>query len=303
MTLLGGVLALAAGLAGGGCHAPVLRVALMPAPAKQGAIVVATLRSDAALARADASWAGKRVPMEGDAEQKRFRGLVGVDFESATGRRRLRFEVEDLCGGRYAASRELDVRSGKFRVEKLEVAPAYVEPPASELDRIREDREKVARVWETGDTSRRWTGPFRLPVDAPVREKSFGSRRIFNGEPRSSHSGVDLAAAAGEQVTAPAPGRVALAEELYFSGGTVILDHGAGLFTGYFHLSRLDVSAGEIVAAGSRIGAVGATGRATGPHLHWSARLDDARVNPLGLLNLPSWPLATGRDSLTGQSQ
>ena len=149
---------------------------------------------------------------------------------------------------------------------------------------------------------RRWTGPFRLPVDAPVREKSFGSRRVLNGTPRSPHSGVDLAARQGQPVVAPAPGRVALAEDLYFSGGTVILDHGAGVFTSYFHLSKIDARIGELVAEGAGIGAVGATGRATGPHLHWSARVDGARVNPLGLLKLPEWPLQRPEKNLTGQS-
>ena len=89
---------------------------------------------------------------------------------------------------------------------------------------------------------------------------------------------------------APAPGRVVLAEELYFSGGTVILDHGAGLFTSYFHLSRIDVRPGDRVETGAALGAVGATGRVTGPHLHWSARLGSARINPLALERLPPWP-------------
>jgi murein DD-endopeptidase MepM/ murein hydrolase activator NlpD len=96
-------------------------------------------------------------------------------------------------------------------------------------------------------------------------------------------------------VRAPGPARVALADELYFSGGTVILDHGAGLFTMYFHLSRIDVKPGDVVPPGRQIGAVGATGRATGPHLHWGARLDRARINPLGLLELPAWPLEQGK--------
>jgi murein DD-endopeptidase MepM/ murein hydrolase activator NlpD len=102
---------------------------------------------------------------------------------------------------------------------------------------------------------------------------------------------VDLAAASGAPVAAPAGAVVALADELYFSGGTVILDHGGGLFTTYFHLSRLDVKTGDRVGAGDALGAVGATGRATGPHLHWGARLNRARVNPLDLLTLPRWPV------------
>ena len=290
MILFGGVSLLAGLLAGGNCPAPRLEVSLSRSAAKQGALVVLTLSSDTDLARASVEFEGHAARLEAGPSPRTFRGLIGVDFESATGPASLRIETEDPCGGRHSAARRIDVRSGNFSVEKLTVAPEYVEPPPAELDRIRDEREKVARVWKNGDAGRRWSGPFRLPVDAPVREKSFGSRRVYNGEARSPHSGLDLAAHAGQDVDAPAPGRVALAEDLYFSGGTVILDHGAGLFTSYFHLSRIDVRVGEVVGAGIRIGAVGATGRATGPHLHWSARLDDARVNPLGLLDLPAWP-------------
>jgi len=195
------------------------------------------------------------------------------------------------------------VRSGKFAVEQLRVAPEYVEPPESEKARIEAEREKVAQVWKSGDPTRRWSGPFRLPVDAPVRTASFGSRRVFNGAPRSAHSGLDLAAASGQPVWAPAPARVAFADDLYFSGGTVILDHGEGLFTSYFHLSRIDVRVGDVLESGQTFAAVGATGRATGPHLHWSAKIEGARINPLGLLKLPNWPLETAHDSLTGQSR
>jgi murein DD-endopeptidase MepM/ murein hydrolase activator NlpD len=288
--LFGGALLVAA-VVPGTCPAPRLDVSVSLVAAKQGAIVVVTLGSDVPLASASAKFEGHPSVFERGASPKTFRGLVGVDFESKTGPATLAIETEGLCGDRHAASRRIDVRSGKFSVETLTVAPDYVEPPASQLDRIREDREKVARVWESGDSERRWSGPFRLPVDAPVREKSFGSRRVLNGESRSAHSGLDLAAHAGQDVDAPAPARVALAEDLYFSGGTVILDHGGGLFTSYFHLSRIDVKVGDVVSGGDRIGLVGATGRATGPHLHWSARLDGARINPLGLLQLPSWPL------------
>jgi murein DD-endopeptidase MepM/ murein hydrolase activator NlpD len=295
--------ALTAGLATGECPAPALSAAVAPAPAdKQGAILAVTLESSAPLARADVSFGPRTEPMERDAGGRTFRALVGVDFETETGPRELQFSAVDACGARHAVARRVAVVSGRFPSQKLKVPPAYVEPPASELDRIKEDHEKVARVWETGELRRRWSGPFRTPVDAPLRD-NFGSRRMFNGKPRSSHEGMDIAAPMGLPVSAPAPARVALADELYFSGGTVILDHGAGLFTLYFHLSRLDVKPGQILEAGHTIGAVGASGRATGPHLHWGARLDHARVNPLGLLDLPDWPLPSSGIGLTSQSK
>lgn len=173
----------------------------------------------------------------------------------------------------------------------MKVDPAYVEPPESERERIAADREKVKRVWEAADTERRWSAAFAIPVEGAT-PSGYGAKRVFNGQTRSRHDGVDMAASSGTAVAAAAPGRVALAEDLYFSGGTVILDHGGGLFTTYFHLSAIDVKPGELVAAGQRVGAVGATGRATGPHLHWGAKLHRARVNPLDLLKLPSEPAA-----------
>jgi murein DD-endopeptidase MepM/ murein hydrolase activator NlpD len=297
-----GLVALVGGLAAGDCRAPALAIEMSSASPKQGGLVAVTAKSDVALSSAVATSGGRESALERDEKGRLFLGLVGVDFESAVGKRALDVEVEGLCGDRHAAHRALDVVAGKFPIQKLKVAPAYVEPPASELDRIREDKEKVGRVWGSGDARRMWDGPFVLPVDAPARD-NFGSRRVFNGKPRSSHEGADLAAPAGAPVKAPGPGRVALADELYFSGGTVILDHGAGLFTMYFHLSRIDVKPGDDVLAGKQIGAVGATGRATGPHLHWGARLNRARINPLGLLQLPAWPAEAQVISPTGQSK
>jgi murein DD-endopeptidase MepM/ murein hydrolase activator NlpD len=304
VTLLG-ILLLAARTSGGECRAPKLSAAVSPASVRQGGIVVVTLTSDAPIdeARVVFGESAREIAMEPVSGVRRYRGIVGIDFEGPTGKRPLRFEGRVPCGEKGTAVREIAVRSGKFKVEKLRVAPEYVEPPESEKERIESDREKVAQVWKSGDPERRWSGPFLLPVDAPIRRESFGSRRVLNGEPKSAHSGLDLAAASGQPVRAPAPARVAIAEDLYFSGGTVILDHGEGLFTSYFHLSRIDVKAGEILVTGAPFAAVGATGRATGPHLHWSAKIAGARINPLGLLELPKWPIPPSQSNLTGQSR
>jgi murein DD-endopeptidase MepM/ murein hydrolase activator NlpD len=248
-----------------------------------------TLVSSVPLSRATLSDGKHEAAMEADAAATTLRALWGIDFESAVGERRVQVEAVGRCADTHRSSWDLKVVAGKFPSQQLKVDPAYVEVPPAELERIAADREKVARVWASGIATRRWDGPFRLPVDAPTRE-NFGAKRVFNGKPRSRHEGVDLAAPAGAPVAAPAPAVVALAEELYFSGGTVILDHGAGLFTSYFHLSRIDVKVGESLEAGALLGAVGATGRATGPHLHWGARVNRSRVNALDLLKLPRWP-------------
>ena len=126
--------------------------------------------------------------------------------------------------------------------------------------------------------------PFVRPVPGdPTSE--FGTRRIFNGEPRAPHPGIDLHAASGTPVLVAGPGRVALAEDLYYSGGTVIVDHGGGLFTVYAHLSKIDTKEGASVKAGDAVGLSGATGRVTGPHLHWGARVGQAIFDPRALLD------------------
>lgn len=266
---------------------PVLEIS--PARPKQGQIVVATLRSPTPLSAATLSDGMREIPMEAVGDGRLFRALLGIDFESDVGRRELRVAASAADGVSLAAARTVDVQSGRFPTQRLKVAPAYVEPPEEALVRIAEDREKVKRVYQRPNSERRFEAAFRRPVDSPSAG-SFGVRRVFNGKARSPHDGVDLSAPEGEAVVAAAPAAVALAEDLYFSGGTVILDHGSGLFTSYFHLSAIDVRVGDAVDAGQRIGAVGATGRATGPHLHWGARLNRARVNPLDLLRLPDWP-------------
>jgi murein DD-endopeptidase MepM/ murein hydrolase activator NlpD len=133
---------------------------------------------------------------------------------------------------------------------------------------------------------RLWDGPFRVPLDGVTTGKNFGRRRILNGEPRSPHTGVDFPAVKGTPVHATQAGRVALAQELYFSGNTVVLDHGLGIYTFYGHLDSIAVQEGETVKAGELLGEVGATGRVTGPHLHWGLTVERARVNPLELVQL-----------------
>jgi murein DD-endopeptidase MepM/ murein hydrolase activator NlpD len=273
---------------------PVLSIEASRSEPKQGGLVVLVIRSDRPLEALRVAEPAVGVWLEREPGGSVFRGLAGVDLEAQPGEWRLHLAGVDSAGRRFSDVHALRIVSGRFAVEPLRVDSKFVEPPPSAARRIREERERVAAVWRKPDRERRWSAPFRDPVEAPLRD-NFGVRRVFNGQPRSPHNGVDFPAKTGTPVAAPGPGRVALAADLYYSGGTVILDHGGGLFTTYFHLSRIDVKPGRLVAAGGRIGAVGATGRVTGPHLHWGARLEGARINPLDLKSLPEWPLEPGR--------
>jgi len=133
---------------------------------------------------------------------------------------------------------------------------------------------------------RLWGGKFRIPLDGVTTGSNFGRRRILNGNPGSPHGGVDLPGATGTPVHAAQRGRVVLAEELFFAGNTVVVDHGLGIYTFYGHLSEIDAKVGDDLEAGTVLGKVGATGRVTGPHLHWGLTVERARVNPLQLVTL-----------------
>ncbi len=161
--------------------------------------------------------------------------------------------------------------------------PAFVTPPASEQPRIEREAALLAATWASTAPIRLWTTAFVRPVPHAANS-AFGTRSIFNGTPRNSHGGADFRSPAGTPVLAPNAGRVAVARGLYFSGNVVIIDHGLGVFSTLAHLSAIDVKEGELVMPGQRIGLVGATGRVTGPHLHWAVRAGGARVDPLSLL-------------------
>lgn len=287
LTLLGVALARLAAAADDAAP-PTLSVEAADRRPKQGSVVPITIRSDRPLARLALSHGDRPVPVELSEGGMLGRALLGIDMDAPLGDLALRLEAAVAGGVPAPVTYSLEVESGRFRVQRLSVKRGYVELPPGVLARVRADQAAVARVWATGDPERRWRGSFLAPVEGTPSD-NFGVRRVFNGQPRAPHNGVDFGAAAGTPVVAPAEGRVALADDLYFSGGTIILDHGAGLYTTYFHLSRLDVAVGDLVRPGQPIGAVGSTGRSTGPHLHWGARLHGARVNPLGLLALPDW--------------
>jgi murein DD-endopeptidase MepM/ murein hydrolase activator NlpD len=158
-----------------------------------------------------------------------------------------------------------------------------VNPPPEVLARIEEEGREIARLWAQSDDERLWTTAFVRPVPQAANS-AFGTRSVLNGEARSPHSGADFASPAGTPIQAPGAGRVVLARPLYYTGNTVMIDHGLGLVSLFAHLSAIEVQSGELVAAGAVVGQVGATGRVTGPHLHWAVRAAGARIDPLSLL-------------------
>jgi hypothetical protein len=253
---------------------------------EQGSISVVEVRSEAPLVSADGFFAGGQLYFWPDADARVFQALLGVDLYERPGATSLRVRVVAESGPTVDCRLELGIVDGAFPIQRLDVAPEYVE--LSPKDRARSQREttELSRVFSSTTPERLWQGGFRAPVAGYEPSGSFGKKRVFNGRPRSPHSGEDFSAPAGAPVLATARGRVVLAKDLFFLGTTVILDHGFGLYSFYGHLSSLGVEVGTLIESGAVLGKVGATGRVTGAHLHWGVRLGDARVNPMDLLTL-----------------
>jgi murein DD-endopeptidase MepM/ murein hydrolase activator NlpD len=255
--------------------------------ASQGSLLLIALKSAKPLAEVRGDWGGRSVPLwrEG-ADASQPRGLLGVDLEKAPGEYELKITGETASGEKVSCSVNVAVTQGRFATERLQVGKEFVEPSPEQVKRANEERQKLRDIFDHVTRERLWDGPFRIPLDGVTMGANFGKRRILNGNPGSPHGGADFPAVTGTPVHAAQRGRVALAEGLFFSGNTVVLDHGLGIYTFYGHLSEIDVKVGDALETGAVLGKVGATGRVTGPHLHWGLTVERARVNPLLLVKL-----------------
>lgn len=221
-----------------------------------------------------AYYQGRRVMVLRDGEQ--WQAIVGVPLSARPGRHTLR--VQPTVG----ADRKLTfkVSAKQYEEQHLKVPPRMVNPSVEDQKRIARDLRLGSEAYRTFQPAAAVATRFTLPVEGRY-SSPFGLRRFFNGEARNPHSGIDLAAPTGTPIRAPAAGRVIATGDLYYNGNTVYLDHGQGLITMYCHMDGIAVQTGQAIEAGQPLGTVGATGRVTGPHLHWSVSLNDSRVDPL----------------------
>jgi murein DD-endopeptidase MepM/ murein hydrolase activator NlpD len=270
---------------------PAAAVRWIPERPVQGTIMTLTARIDDP---ADPVWrmegelAGERLHFQPDGAGM-LRALGGVPVD-ATESLPLRLRIQ-RTGRTDTLVLRVPIGRGNFQVERLTVARRFTDPPDSVLSaRIAQEAALVAAVYRRShDTPRMWQATFARPRQSQI-SSVFGTRREFNGVLQSRHMGVDFRGRTGEPVHAANDGIVALTGDLYYSGNSVFLDHGAGLVTAYLHLSETLVAPGDTVMKGQLIGRVGMTGRVTGPHLHWIAKYGRISVDPLSLLTLDGSP-------------
>jgi murein DD-endopeptidase MepM/ murein hydrolase activator NlpD len=257
-----------------------------------GGIIVARLTAAPGVKQVSLRLAKEMIQLGGAEDRNGLEpfGLLGLDLGLKPGPQTLKLTVSYADGKTEETVASVTVEPREFRLKKLTVPDKYVTPPRAVEDRIKQEAELLTLIY--GIVTPRWLGegPFILPHDGAMAP-NFGEKRVYNGVPRSSHAGVDIAAPLGAPVRAANAGRVVLSRDLYFSGRTVIIDHGLGLLTVYCHFSELRAKRGDTVKKGQVIGLAGSTGLSTGPHLHWSARVHQSRIDPaalVGRLNLSS---------------
>lgn len=212
--------------------------------------------------------------------------LVGFDLEVKPGPKPWQLAVLESAREPRTARGKVQVLGRDFPVQRLSLPPGMVELDPETERRAVSEAEQLRTLYRTITPDRLWRGAFTPPVGGTEPGTGFGARRIINGKPRMPHGGTDYAAPTGTPVVAVNAGRVALVGDFFFPGRLVAIDHGVGLYTLYFHLDSVAVSQGDPVERGQTIGTVGATGRATGPHLHFGAHVAGARIDPATLLKL-----------------
>jgi murein DD-endopeptidase MepM/ murein hydrolase activator NlpD len=212
--------------------------------------------------------------------------FLGIDVQTKPGSHVMTIKVRKSGSLVETIRKDLIVVEKNFAAVKLQLKPEYVTPPASVQGRIKREAEIVALVMSVVTPEWLGDGPFVAPHEAATWE-NFGQRRLNNNILQSLHTGLDIRVPFGEPIRASNAGHVVMASDLYLGGKTVIIDHGLGVFSTYGHMSALKVKRGEAVKKGQTVGLCGSTGRSTGPHLHWSFKVLEARVDPEGMLRLP----------------
>jgi murein DD-endopeptidase MepM/ murein hydrolase activator NlpD len=270
-----------------------ITLTLSTADAAQGTLLLVRLRSVKPLGEVSGKWNERDVPFWQEKSEEHAapssdirKALLGVDLEKPAGKYEFTVAGQLQSGETVSCKAIVEVKEGHFATENLTVKKQFVEPNPEQEARAEAETKRLREIYDRVTPERLWDGPFRVPLIGEYKGSNFGKRRVLNGHPGSPHGGVDFPASTGTPVHAAQKGRVVLAEELFFSGNTVIVDHGLGIYTFYCHFSEIDAKVGDEVVAGTVVGKVGATGRVTGPHLHWGLEVQHSRVNALEIVKV-----------------
>jgi murein DD-endopeptidase MepM/ murein hydrolase activator NlpD len=250
-----------------------------------GEVIVVAIKDDPSVKYAWIRFLERRYPMGKDETSSGLLALIGLDIGLEQGSYEMEIFIDKVLGEREYIKKQISILAKEFPLKKLWVNEKFVTPPPEFKERIRREREIIKVIY--GITTELWLGKgfFILPSSGEA-VPNFGERRIFNNKPRSPHRGIDIKVPYGTPVKASNSGRVVLASDLYFAGKTVIIDHGMSVFTMYCHFSKFRVKRGKLVKKGEIIGEIGATGRVTGPHLHWGVKVSGISVDPFSILSL-----------------
>ena len=260
---------------------------------QQGSVAFFTVELEHAPRRVSATWIGKTLIFFHTDDAKVWYALAGADLETQSGSYDLQVTAMLPSGKVVRSVKKVDVAAGTFTTGAVDVPENFVEPNEQQKKQIVADQVLKTRAFAHVGAAPMWSGNFVPAVDAKSTP-SFGESRILNEEKTSLHRGTDFPVSEGTPVVAANSGTVVLAQELYYEGNCVIVDHGQEFFTIYMHLSKIDAALGDKVAKGKRLGLSGATGRVTGPHLHQGVRWDGAYIDPVALLAMTLPKTAAG---------
>ena len=252
---------------------------------KQGDVLFINVKANPGIYKVSGTIFDRPVHFYSNPKKDKYNALVGIDMDTKPRQYTLSLVFEDQKGGKTKKDYKIKVGSTKFGTQKLTLPAEMVELDEETLEKVKLEEEKIGKIWDIFTEDHLWDGNFLEPVKGKTTGE-FGLRRIINGEPKNSHRGMDIAAPEGAPVRVANNGRVVFIDDIFYSGKSLVIDHGLGLFTMYFHLSETMVVEGEVVKKGQIIAKVGKTGRATGPHLHWGVRLNGARINPAAIVKL-----------------
>jgi murein DD-endopeptidase MepM/ murein hydrolase activator NlpD len=255
-------------------------ITVTPSTIGQGDVALVTVRGKGV--RPQIIWMGKKITVGYSSNNEQWAGFIGADLTTEPGRYTLQVNYTTNADPDFIP---ITVRSKDHGIRRITVPKKMVELDRDILQRVLREISTVKQVFMTSSEDPLWWGRWTRPLPGTV-VSPFGCRNIINDMERSPHSGVDLKAAAGTPVKAANKGIVALVAEHFFSGKSIIIDHGGGIFSMYFHLSHISVRVGELVEKGHSIGLSGCSGRVTGPHLHFGIRLNGRRINPLTLIEI-----------------